>query len=271
MIEINLLPDHSTGGKKKPKKQAPGAPGSGKEKGAIFMLGFVMFGAVVVLGHNGWSKVHEAKLAYVELQGEKATLDEEVAAHSEKAQEILRLRKLFTDQLEILNSLDPPDRVLWSEKIDMIADLMPADVFLTEIDVTENIVEVELESSIEARQKWEADGKKGPKPPAVMKPIITHTMRLAGVTTGSDNVEQFDNVIRFHDALISHESVNHKGLKRRFMDQFNPNIDFESVEATIYENVPVHEFTFTLRTNPTSDGPNETVQMAGVNGTRPSA
>jgi hypothetical protein len=160
------------------------------------------------------------------------------------------MREVLNNQWELLQALDPPDRILWAEKLDMLANLMPANVFLTDIVVHENLVEVETESSIRARRKWEANDKKGPRPPVRKKPIITYVLNIKGLATGSDNVEQFDNVLKFHQALVNHQYVDDKDVKRRFMEGFNPNIEFESVRATLYQGFPVNEFSFRMRTIP---------------------
>lgn len=252
MIEINLLPDNDRSARKSRKAAAPSF--GGREKFVVAAFAVVAFGSVGAIGFGSWNKVHQAKVDYMQLKAKQQKLEKEVAATSEKAQEIMELRRVFSDQLEILRSLDPPNRILWSEKIDMIADLMPSNVFLEEVRVEETVTEVELQSSIQARQEWEKNGKEGPQPEVVKKPVITHTLVLSGVTTGADNVEQFDNVVKFHDALTNHKRVETDGTVRRFMDSFDPNVEFETVEATLHQGFPVHHFIFKLKTKaPTSE------------------
>jgi hypothetical protein len=78
--------------------------------------------------------------------------------------------------------------------------------------------------------------------------VISHTLTLKGVATGGDHVEQFDNVIKFHDALMAYETTNALGEPARFMDSFSKDIRFVSIDAVLYEGVPVNQFTFDLRT-----------------------
>lgn len=273
MIEINLLPENERKGRKKRSAGALLSAPVGGEKYAVIGAGVLVALIVVVLGFGSVSKVATAKSNFDRLQAEKKGLDKEVSELSGKAQEIREMREVLNNQWEILQSLDPVDRILWCEKIEMLANLMPPDVFLTEINVDETVKEIELESSIAAREKWEKDGRQGPKPQVVKKPIITYSLLLKGLTTGSSNVEQFDNVIKFHDALINHEVKHASGKNRRFMDNFDPNIEFETVRATLYEDVPVNEFIFKLRTLPSTPAANpETLNTAaGKPSKKPSA
>lgn len=271
MIQINLLPEADKKGRGRKTAKAAGA-GSAPFGSAVVAMAAV---AVVVIvggtGYNSWSGVHEVKAKVAKLVAEKQVVEEEIGQLSDEAREIRRLRQVFSNQWEVLQSLDPPNRILWSEKINMLANLMPAEIFLSEIDLKETVLEIEIQASIDARQKWSDDGKRGTEPLPVKKPIITYTLQLKGLATGPSGVEQFNNVIRFHDALVAHESVDETGTKRRFMENFNPSIEFESVKATLYEGVPVNEFIFRLRTIPAGTGgkPNAPVATAGTSRKRP--
>jgi len=272
MIEINLLPENEKKGRKRKNAGAMLGSPAGVEKYVVIGTGVIAALLVVVLGYGSVSKVAAAKGKFDSLQAENRALDKEVSELSDKAQEIREMRLVLDNQWEILQSLDPPNRVLWCEKIEMLSSLIPSDVFLTEVNIDENVVEVELESSIAARQEWEKDGREGPKPQVVKKPIITYAFLLKGLTTGSNNIEQFDNVIKFHDALIGHEVKQASGETHRFMDNFNPNIEFETVEATLYEGVPVNEFIFRLKTTPSTTATNpEALRTAGKVNAKPSA
>jgi Tfp pilus assembly protein PilN len=250
MIEINLLPEPESKGRKAGRKPAAGPAGGGLESAAILMLAAVMTVLVFSGGFYSYSQVKAAEQALQERRARLNHLQAEISKHEREAQQIRRMRQVMNNQWELLQALDPPDRILWSEKLEMLAQLMPTNVFLSQIDVVENVVEVETQESIRRRQQWEADRRQGPRPAVVRKPIITYILTVKGLATGADNIEQFDNVLRFHEALVSHKGPDHKGEERAFMDGFNPNIEFESVLATLFEGVPVNEFSFKLRTKP---------------------
>jgi hypothetical protein len=71
---------------------------------------------------------------------------------------------------------------------------------------------------------------------------------------GEDNVKQFNNMMRFHDAMMNFETVDEKGVRRQFMDGFEDEIEFKSVEAEVYHGKPVNKFTFVLKTVPRNTG-----------------
>ncbi len=252
MIEINLLPETERKGRAPSAKKGGAASGGSSGMEGIAVLAFAALVTVVVAagGLFALSKVRAAEQQVAAKQSELKAVEKEIKKHAKEARQIRRMREVLNNQWELLQALDPPNRMLWAEKLDMLANLMPPNVFLTNVGVHENLVEVETESSIRNRRKWEANEKKGPRPPVRKKPIITYVLNLKGLTTGSDNVEQFDNVLKFHQALVNHQHVDDKGVKRSFMDGFNPNIEFESVRATLYQGFPVNEFSFRMRTIP---------------------
>lgn len=272
MIEVNLLPESELKGraKRKTPKKATN-PGGGMASLAIFVFAVGCMSAVGATGYYSWNQVHAAKAKVGVLQADKRVVDGEIEKLADEAQEIRHLREVFSNQWEILQSLDPPKRVLWCEKINMLSDLIPPDIFLTDLKVQEHVVEVEIQSSIDARMKWEADNRKGPQPPRAMKPVITYTLTLVGVATGADNNEQFDNANNFQKALASHVGVNAQGEKTRFMENFDPVIDFRSLEATLYEGVPVNQFTYILRTRPISSEEPSSVKTASIDTKAPRA
>lgn len=254
MIQINLLPENDKKGRA-PKKAGGMTLEAGPGQGGNVLVAVVALAVASVVGGAGyfsWNTVHQAQMATRKLEAEKKEVATQIAGLSDQAKEIQHLREVFNNQWEVLQSLDPPDRILWSEKVNMLAHFIPADVFVSKLKLDEEIVEVELQSSIEARQKWEEGGKKGTKPEVTKKPVINYTLRITGQATGADNVEQFDNVLKFHDAMKAYETVDNSGTKRSFMDCFNPDIEFENIQATLYEGFPVNQFTFKLRSKPVS-------------------
>ena len=51
------------------------------------------------------------------------------------------IEKIQRTQLEVLSNLDPPDRLLWSEKLNLVSDLKPKNLYLMEIEVKESVKE----------------------------------------------------------------------------------------------------------------------------------
>lgn len=253
MIRINLLPE-AAGKKPGRRPAAAGAAGGGGNSAGglvIGMLGLVLFGVAGAIFVYSGSQVREAQGRYDKTIANQKRLNGEINKLSDKAKEIQGMMELFSKQYEVLQALDPPDSILWSEKVNMIAELMPKDVFLTDIKIVEETREVQTEASIKAVKEWEDAGKTGDKPEVIKKPIVTYTMTLAGLASGADNKEQFANVLNFEQALQKYESKDNWGRPRQFMQYFNTEIGIEFIEATLYEQeYPVNRFNFVLRTIP---------------------
>jgi hypothetical protein len=243
MIRINLLP--GTEKKARAGKAAAAAPPGGGAMHPIVLLALLAFGAVD--GYLFWSAQAKVSGSRETVAAKKADLQKVYDQINELGPEAAQIdyeMKLFDTQLEVLESLKP--RLLWSQKLNQLAKLIPTTVFLNELTLTENFREVETKSSIEARKAWEKK-KLGPKPETQKKPVISYAIRMTGLSTGTDSVEQLDNVAKFHDALVGFEEKNEKGETVRFMDNMKPSIAFEFVEAYIYQRqYPVQRFAFRL-------------------------
>lgn len=255
MITINLLDQGSAKGRPG-KPAAPGArPSAGGGGGGSLLTILALLFALGINGAAGWfgyQNYSSAHKRFAAIKGEHDKVQAEIANKENEAESVRKYREVVENQLDVLNSLDPADRILWAEKLNMLSGLMPTNVFLAEIDVQEKVTMVETEQSKQARAKWQkmkkAEKDKTKEPKIVTKPVISYVVRLTGLASGKDNVEQFDNMMKFHRAMTEFETVANSGEARRFMDNFNPNIEFEKVEATVYEGVPVNQFVFKLTT-----------------------
>ncbi len=264
MIRINLLPQASARSRRGPSPRIS-IPTAGSAGVLIVLLAVIAFPLEGWLGYKSFSKVAAARKSLQDRLNDKKKLEDTIAGYGPEADEIKNGLLRAQAQLEILQSLDPRDRILWSEKLAMLAKLIPANVFLTDVQITEDYKEVELQSSIQARTDYEASlkkkgaggktGKGAPsragKPEAVFKPSISYTLKLVGLTTGADPTEQLDHVNKFHDALVNASWTSQDGQKQAFMDHFNPEIAFEYVQASLYQKqYPVQQFSFKLTTKP---------------------
>lgn len=246
MIKINLLPQNE----QKKYKGGAAAPKIGSGSMIIVAAAILM---LAINGGAGWMafrSVMTAKQGLDEVQSRYDSINAEITKKMSSADAVRKYREVVTNQMDVLKSLDPSDRILWSEKLNMLSNLVPSDVFLTEIVVNEQTKMVETEASKAARAKWEKDTreKKGKQPEQVLKPIITYKMTLTGLALGKDNVEQFNNVLRLQKALTTYSMKDNKGKAHRFMDGFIPNVEFGPIEASTYEGTPVNHFVFILNT-----------------------
>lgn len=252
MIQINLLDQTQSRGRSRRAGAAKSGGGSSSGIGGV-VVAIVALGMVALNGGVAWTcykTVHDAGEDARVAKGKLKTIEDQIAATYQSSEQIRTFEQVVNNQKEVLETLDPPDRVLWCEKINMLANLIPTKVFVSKIEVVEAVEMIETKESIEARKKWEAEDKekRGPEPEAVKRPVIHYDIAVTGLATGESNVEQFDNVMAFHKAIISHEWTDDYGAKHRFMDGFVDNVDFGVIEATNYDGVPVNQFVFKLRT-----------------------
>ncbi len=250
MIRINLL--DSTQQKKARRGATPGAA-TGRAGAAL-----VVFVALAFLTLDGtlawrmWSQVDRSKRELKAAVAEHAELERKISLQTNEAAEVSRFREVVANQMDVLRSLDPPDRILWSQKINMLASLTPNNVFLDEIRIAEMVEEVETEASKQAIENWRksTDKNKGPQPAPVRRPVIRYRLVLTGLATGEDHIEQFDNVMAFYRSMIDYQMVDTQGQPQRFMDGFHREMEFEEIKGEVYEGVGVNKFIFRLTTLP---------------------
>jgi len=261
MIKINLLPPELQG-KKVRAKAAIAAPttalGPGLAIGlaaAFFLVLWAVVGYTVI-----WKPVSAAKGERLEAQNAfdkaKSLLDKEQEAHKEKLAEW----NLLQNQKEILEVLMPDKRLLWSEKLNMLASLRPDGVYLTGAQVIEDRQMVETKQSAQARADWarrkaafdakEISEDPGEEPKKIEKPLIKQTLVLNAVGTGERPTDRFDKVVEFERALQGHESAGPKGDKRRFMDFFQNEIQLGVMEERDQDGILVWAFEFRFTTLP---------------------
>ena len=160
--------------------------------------------------------------------------------------------ELTSNELEILRALDPPNRLLWSEKLNMLAELIPDGIYLTQIKLTESVSEVQTKESRQRYNEWVKKGKKGKAPKIVKKPIITQRLFLYGVARAETPEDRLRLVSKFSEALKNFKWKTPKGEIHSFYEHFVGEIDTRELVATRVEGIPVTRFTFILKTKPFS-------------------
>jgi hypothetical protein len=221
--------------------------------------------AIVAVGGSGYA----AFTKYSELQQVKQDLADkedkkkELTTLAEERGREFELLKQKRDnaiaKIQVLLMLDPPDRLLWAEKLNMIADLRPDGVAVTEMDLNEEVQLVETLESLEARQNYKkipANQRQGAKEPAPKKvPIIKQTFRVTGVAFEPQQSDRLTHITNFYDALREYyrKDTTDSSL-RRFMDGFNQDPpsygDFRDIEDYLGTGRRVTEFTITIETKP---------------------
>lgn len=250
MIKINLLPQEMTGGRPGG-KSAAASQSSGTA--LVVLLFLVLF--VVNAGLAAWIYLQysEAEQRVADARAEAAEVKEELNAKQQAVEAVQLSIQEMEKLIAIAEELDPPDRFLWSKKLNMLPNVVPEGVYLTQIQVSETIVERETPESIAARTAWQQE-RQGSPPPVVKMPQFTQTLSLQGVSYVPDGTpgQRLDQIIRFQTNLRDERVVlPFENMEERFVEGFTGNIDPSApVVADEVAGRDVSTFTFQLITKP---------------------
>lgn len=247
MIKINLLPQDMSGGK--------GAVAGEQSSGAmlvVLILVFV-FGANAALAGYLYMSGNEASRRLVAVEAEHKEITEKL----NKQQVTFRANNASLERMKRLISvaeqLDPPERVLWARKLNMLPMLVPDGVFLTELNVTQQSREVETPESIKRRNEW-SKKKTGPQPEVERIRNIQQTLLMSGiayVADGSDN-QRLQQINTFYRNLQSKPvKLPFDQEEANFMVGFAGRPDVASAVTTqTFDGRQVSSFSFSLKTKP---------------------
>ena len=247
MIKINLLPPEMAKTKRERIRSAAGPSSATPFVAAILIVVYLVVGAFAYRVINT-KRLRDKEIKDLNLK--RDSLKKDVQDKQEKFKELMDLKTLVTNQLEILNALDPPNRLYWSEKMNMIADLVPKGVYLTNITVSEQISETETEASKQRRATWVQSGSKSAAPPVIKKPVITQTLSISGITWADDPEQRLQLIIRFHDAMKNYSYVGPNNQERHFMDNFASLIRIDPTYVDTVAARAINRFRLILRTKP---------------------
>jgi Tfp pilus assembly protein PilN len=247
MIRINLLPPEQIKVKRDRFKIVAGPSSATPIVVIILVLVYLVVG-----GFGYW--VYKAKKQkddeIKKLTSDRDKLTKTIKDKQAEFKELMETKTLLANQLEILSALNPPDRLFWAEKMNMLADVVPKNVFLQTIEVTEEIYDIETNESKANRAKWVEAGSKGPSPPVVKKPVITQTLSVAGITWADDPEQRLQLIIRFHDAMKSYSTTGISNEPRRFMDNFEDLIRIDPTYVGAVAGRTITHFKLILKTKP---------------------
>jgi len=305
MIKINLLPPELQGKKGRAKVRTAAFGGISPAAGTALMAGVLvaLLAAWIIVGYGLiWSPISKAEAKESAMKGEhdaqKKILDGKNAEHKVR----LAKWKLMQDQKEILQELKPANRLLWSEKLNMLVNLVPEDIYITGVEVTEKVDLVETASSKEAgaayaKKKKESetgvlDEKQkaaklrdvGPTPKIVYKSVISQTLIIKAATLiREDGADRIAKVSEFERNMQQYEMKNAKGEVRRFKDFFEKTQDDEQklavnmglMEQKLLDGVFVWAFEFSVNKEkpkpPVTETKTEEKPAAPGRGGRPAA
>lgn len=249
MIKVNLLPQELSG-------KAVAASGGGEgEGGAVVAL--VALVVLAIVGTGGWwvyNEIDTAEKNREKLEKESAQLESELKKMRSEWEEIETALRVLENQWAIIQSLDPPERLLWTQKINMLPLLVPKNVFITDLILREQVDEVETEEYKAAYRDWAAKGSKGTPPIKSTQPVIKQTFALSGIAFSPENSseQRLGAIIEF-DKNINEKMVKipFSGKEEEFLNGFVRRIAYSAIEQDRVGDREVSKFTFTLSATPT--------------------
>lgn len=246
MIKINLVPAELAGKKRRERIAAPKPS---------FIVTLVVIGLFVVVVCEGLL-VHRAKAASDKALKAAISESDEVKGKIDglegEYQSLKEIKALVANQIEILNSLNPTNRLLWSEKLNMLADLIPPNVYITDLLMTESVENVETLESQQRRAEWEKAGKKGTAPSVVKKPVIKQSLRITGIAFAENSERRLQLVLDFLNALQQYSYRTASGETRRFMENFDDFVKIVNIPTVVIQGVEVSQFIFVITSRPLS-------------------
>ena len=246
MIKINLIPAELAGKKRREKFATP-------KPSLIVMLVIVgLFVLVVCEGLLAYRAKAASEKALKAATSEQDEVKGKIDALEGEYKSLRDIKMLVANQIEILNSLNPTNRLLWSEKLNMLADLIPPNVYITDLLMTESVNNVETLESQQRRAEWEKAGKKGTPPSVVKKPVIKQSLRITGITFAENSEKRLQLVLDFLNALQRYSYRTASGETQRFMDNFDDLIKIVKIPTVLVQGVEVSQFVFVITSRPLS-------------------
>ncbi len=248
MIEINLLPQETSA-------RATTVRTSSESQGTLVVTAALVaaYAAVFVVAFLIHSHQRAVLQEEEDLKAESKKLAAEIREIEDEYRELVEALAVAKNQIALLEALDPEERLFWAEKLNILPLLIDDGVYLTALEVSENVREVETKASREARAEWSKNKKSGPEPPRLTQPVITQTLLVKGVSYVPDGTsdEQLAQIVTFINTLRNEKAeVPFSGEQVSFMDHFKPVIPFRDVRGSNVQDRNVTEFTLTLVSNP---------------------
>jgi len=273
MIRINLLPE-----KEVKQRRAAERIGPARQVSPLTML--IIAAVVVLLGSFYYfgvqRRVASRKVAEDSLNEQVNRLTKEIAKRKEGAMKLQEAERITKSMLDIVYALDPENRLLWSEKLNQLSDLLPQNVYISRLIVTEAVSKKETASSKRQHDQWVAEQKaQGKKttgkaaqagaPPTVYYPEIVQTLQLTGIAYSESDSERIRLINEFYNNLLRGSNEAAK-ISADFMKGFAKQIDFGGAIPRVVGGRGIAEFSFTLRSKPTAPkdlGTSEPLRISG--------
>ncbi len=257
MIRINLIPE-------KAGARPAAAPTRARPDEAVSPLTYLIVLAIVaaIAGYYYffvYQRLNSKRLEAANAENKVTAITKQIDALREGAEELRKVSSISQSMLDIIYAIDSEDRILWAEKLNQLSDLIPDSVYIRRITVSEQIAKVETAESKKQRTEWQAKQKTKGKvrkgataegaPTPIYYPQITQELKIYGLTYSENEAERIRLINEFYDNL---KTGTNKDIKANFLKGFTGQIVYGDVAPNIVGGRPVAEFSFTLKTLPTS-------------------
>lgn len=250
MIKLNLLPQEYTA------KSAAGAP-AGPPQGGAVMVGTILAAIfLILLGIGGmifWQLI-QSNAAVANAKAQYTKVDAERKGLLEKFNEIKELEDALKNQVAVLDSLNPADRIYWAKKMNMLPSVVPDGVYLTDLKLTEKTQEVETKASRQAQADYAKQrGKKGAPPARQTRTIITYQMTMSAVAYVPEGTSdaRLALIIQLLKNMQDKEvKIEFDNSTSRFLDGMDQRVVLSQIIGSTIAKRDVSQVTLTLNTLP---------------------
>jgi Tfp pilus assembly protein PilN len=254
MIRLNLLPDEAQGRRAGAQRWMSGRSSEGARSTTAPVVWLTVIPAFLIAGGAfGYIYFNDVHLPQQERRSVEAKLNALRAEVSQMESQYSYLREAaerFERQAKVIDILMPPNRILWSEKFNQISQCVPDNVYITHVQVNEQVREIETPESANAHSAWMAtpQNRRGPEPERIMVPSIIQTLAIEGISYARQRERRIQLVLDFWSNLVNHASVGRHGEPRRFMEQFAGPPRIEYNESQDVAGVEVNAFRLVMQT-----------------------
>lgn len=254
MIKINLLP-HEAG-----KRAAGGGAKKQKAPMSVARLVYAGIAAVYLLAGGAAYFVYQVSAESTkrvrDRQTEKETLTKRVERQRKELNEATANTADIEEKYEVAVALSPENRVFWSEKLNMLSRArMNLGVYITRLQLTETVTEIETPESVARREEWKnkkkEPGEQEPKP--VKRPIINQALQVDAIAYGVDDPQRLRQIIAFQGALQRLKWTRESGAPSNFLDGLKPEFGQRLQKRDTVGGVEVMRFGFVVEAEPQTD------------------
>jgi len=246
MIRINLLEEGEKA--KRPKKAREEIIFAKPQAITQYLIIATIILALIpiFIGYKKYSKVKEVINRVEEEKNKKTTFDKDLNELKKKSAAVKEVIDTLRNQVEIITRLTPGESgIYWSEKLDYLSDLIPENIYILNLKITETVKEVETQESVKTRQDWEKNKKVGAPPKKQTRPLIEQRLIVTCIAQAEERENRIRLMTTFQDAMKNHTTIRN-GKARRFMDNLQDLISISGIKTVNSYGVECGQFTITL-------------------------